>query len=73
MLNFIPYVDDTNMFYKHENIDIIFKNFRFELDKLSTWLALSKLALNMHKLSLNILVFVLIIRSRGKISLLIFK
>ena len=64
MLNFIPYVDDTNMFCKHENIDMMRKIVRFELDKLSTWLVLSKFALNMQILSLNIFEFVLIIRSR---------
>ena len=64
MLNFIPYVDDTNMFYKHENIDMMRKIVRFELDKLSTLLALTKFALNMQILSLNIFKFALIIRSR---------
>ena len=64
MLNFIPYVDDTNMFYKHENIDMMRKIVRFELDKLSTLLALTKFSLNMQILSLNIFKFALIIRSR---------
>ena len=64
MLNFIPYVDDTNMFYKHENIDMMHKIVRFELDKLSTLLALTKFALNMQILSLNIFEFALIIMSR---------
>ena len=64
MLNFIPYVDDTNMFYKHENIDMMRKIVRLELDKLSTLLALTEFALNMQILSLNTFEFALIIRSR---------
>ena len=64
MLNFIPYVDDTNMFYKHENIDMMRKIVRLELDKLSTLLALTEFALNMQILSLNIFEFALIIWSR---------
>ena len=66
MLNFIPYVDDTNMFYKHENIDMMRKIVRLELDKLSTLLALTEFALNMQILSLNIFEFALIIWSRWK-------
>ena len=66
MLNFIPYVDDTNMFYKHENIDMMRKIVRLELDKLSTLLALTEFALNMQILSLNTFEFALIIRSRWK-------
>ena len=46
MLYFILYADDTNVFYKHENIDMMCKIFSVELDKLSTWFALNKLALN---------------------------
>ena len=49
MLDFILYADDTNVFYKHENIDMMCKIVSVELDKLSTWFALSKLALNISK------------------------
>ena len=46
---FHQYADDTNVFYKHENIDMMCKIVSVELDKLSTWFALNKLALNISK------------------------
>ena len=49
ILDFILYADDTNVFYKHENIDMMCKIVSAELDKLSTWFALNKLALNISK------------------------
>ena len=49
ILDFILYADDTNVFYKHENIDMMCKIVSVELDKLSTWFALNKLALNIYK------------------------
>ena len=49
ILDFILYADDTNVFYKHENIDMMCKIVSVELDKLSTWLALNKLELNISK------------------------
>ena len=49
MLDFILYADDINVFYKHENIDIMCEIVSVELDKLSTWFALDKLALNISK------------------------
>ena len=49
MLDFILYADDTNVFYKHENIDMMCKIVSVEIDKLSTWFALKKLALNISK------------------------
>ena len=49
ILHFILYADDTNVFYKHENIDMMCKIVSVELDKLSTWFALNKLALNIAK------------------------
>ena len=49
MLDFILYADDTNVFQKHENIDMMSKIVNIELDKLSTWLALNKLAFNIYK------------------------
>ena len=36
-------------FYKHGNIGMMCKIFSVELDKLSTWFALYKLALNISK------------------------
>ena len=44
----IPYADDTNVLYKHENIYMCII-VSVELDKLNTWLALNKLALNISK------------------------
>ena len=49
MLNFILYADDTSVFYKHENIDMMCKIVSVELDKLNTWFALNKLALDISK------------------------
>ena len=49
MLDFILYADDTSAFYKHENIDVMCKIVSVELDKLSTWSALNKLALNISE------------------------
>ena len=47
MLDFILYADNTNVSYKHENIDMC-KIVSVELDKVRTRLALSKLALNIY-------------------------
>ena len=49
ILDFILYAVGKNVFYKHENIDMLCKIVSVELDKLSTWLALSKIALNISK------------------------
>ena len=43
MLDFILYADDTNVFYIHENIDMMCKIVSVEL---GTWFALCKLAFN---------------------------
>ena len=49
MFDFILYGDGTNVFYKHENIDMVCKVVSVELDKLSAWFAINKLALNISK------------------------
>ena len=49
MLDFILYADNTNVFHKHENIYMMCKIVSVELDKLSTWFALNKLALSISK------------------------
>ena len=49
MLDFILFSDDTNDFHKNENIDMMCKIVSVELDKLTIWFALSKLALNISK------------------------
>ena len=43
MLDFILCADDTNVFHKHENIDMMYKIVSVELDKLN------KLALSIYK------------------------
>ena len=48
MLHFVLYADETNVFHKHENIDMMCKIVSVELDKLSTLSALNKLALNIY-------------------------
>ena len=49
MLDFILFADDTNVFHKHQNIDMMCKIVSVELDKLSTWFALTKSALNIFR------------------------
>ena len=49
MLHFVLYADETNVFHKHENIDMMCKIVSVELGKLSTLSALNKLALNICK------------------------
>ena len=55
MLDFILYADDTNVFHRHENIDMMCKIVNVELDEVCTWLALNKLVLNISKT--NIMLF----------------
>ena len=49
MLDFILFADDIIAFNKHENIDMMCNIDSIELDRLSTWFALNKLALNISK------------------------
>ena len=42
MLDFILYADNTNIFYKHENFDMMCKIVSVEFDKLCTWFVLRK-------------------------------
>ena len=55
LLYFILYADDTNVFCKHENIDVMCKIVSVGLDKLSTWFALNKLALNICETNFSFL------------------
>ena len=41
--------DDTNLFYSHNNIKIMFKNSNDELEKISQWFKTNKLSLNEGK------------------------
>ena len=47
ILDFILYADHKNIFYKHVNIDMC-KIVSVELDRLSTWLAINKLDLDIY-------------------------
>ena len=49
MLDFILHADDTNVFNKHEYVDMMCKIVSVELDKLNTWCALNKSALNIAR------------------------
>ena len=42
----IIFADDTNLFYSHSNIKILFKNANNELEKNSQWLKANKISLN---------------------------
>ena len=45
----IIFADDTNLFYSHNNIKILFKNANDELEKISQWFKANKLSLNEGK------------------------
>ena len=49
ILDPIMFADDTNLFYSHSNIKILFKTVNEELKKLSEWFACNKLSLNIDK------------------------
>ena len=43
---FIMFADDTNLFLKHNNLNDPFDTIKIELAKISVWLKLNKLSLN---------------------------
>ena len=43
------FADDTNLFYSHNNIKILFKNANNELEKILQWFKANKLSLNEGK------------------------
>ena len=43
---FILFADDINLFFKHHNLNNLFNNINFELDKIAVWLKINKLSLN---------------------------
>ena len=45
----IMFADDTNLFYSHNNIKILFKNANDELEKISQWFKANKFSLNEGK------------------------
>ena len=48
-LDFHLVVDDENLFFKHENINILESNLNNELSKVHSWLCANKLSLNIDK------------------------
>ena len=49
ILDPIMFADDTNLFYSHSDIKILFKTVNEELHKLSEWFSCNKLSLNTDK------------------------
>ena len=49
ILKAITFADDTNLFYAHENINILFQNVNIELQNLCDWFSVNKLSLNNDK------------------------
>ena len=49
LLSPIMFADDTNLFYSHNNIKILFKNANDKLEKLSQWFKANKVSLNEGK------------------------
>ena len=45
----IMFVDDTNLFYSHQNISSLFMTVNNELDKIGEWFKANKLSLNVKK------------------------
>ena len=55
ILNFILFADDTNIFYKHKDVECLTKNLNNELLKVSKWIKANKLQLNYEKT--NVMLF----------------
>ena len=49
MLKIILFADDTNVFYSNNDINILQEVINKELKKLSLWLEVNKLSLNVQK------------------------
>ena len=49
ILSFILFADDTNLFYSHKNADVLIKTMNQELRKITSWLFVHKLSLNVKK------------------------
>ena len=47
-LSFILFADDTNLFYSHKNVDILYL-MNQELENITSWLSCNKLSLNVKK------------------------
>ena len=51
LADLIMFDDDTNIFFKHANINELFVNVNNELQKISKWFKLNKLSLNIKQTS----------------------
>ena len=49
LLDFILFADDTNLFFSHKNLRILFSTMNNELTKISEWFKANKLSLNENK------------------------
>jgi hypothetical protein len=49
LATFIMFADDTNLFFKHNNITVLFDMINIELANISQWFKLNKLSLNIKK------------------------
>ena len=49
IISFILFADDTNLFYSHKNADVLIKTMNQELRKITSWLSVHKLSLNVKK------------------------
>ena len=49
VLNYVLFADDANLFASHKNLDTLINILNKELDKVSNWLKVNKLSLNIKK------------------------
>ena len=49
LLCLILFADDTNLLFKHHDLNTLFKNINFELSKIAVWFKINKLSLNIKK------------------------
>ena len=49
LTKFIIFADDTNLFYRHKNLNTLVSIINTELIKISSWFKLNKLSLNISK------------------------
>jgi hypothetical protein len=49
LFKFIMFADDTNLFASNKNLDMLIKEVNSEMDKVSDWLKINKLSLNIKK------------------------
>ena len=46
---FILFAGDTNLYFKHHDLNTLFKNINFELKKIAVWFIINKLSLTIKK------------------------